>query len=345
VLLKKTMANKTKLRKILAGMSNKESGLDVAFKSVEKEMARVADKMREEAETKTVAMAKKRIAEIKKEIQSIFSTIDALKEELKKSESGLADTLNKRLDALRSAMVEQRSASLERLGMLSAEMEDLRGDIQDISKRKVEIPNFEKQIKDAENELKKLVSDLKVESSDKTEEILIETKETVGLLEEEIKKLRRDTMSAIGRGGNMNRNILVGNNPSTLGRYTDLNIKAGSNVTLSYSDNDNLKTTDLTIAATGGAGTNRNISTVNVSSVIAAVASTDYVIIAGDGIKLTLPTAVGNENLYTIKNKAASSVLVGADGSETIDGAGTALMKTQYTAIDLISDNANWHVT
>ena len=127
-------------------------------------------------------------------------------------------------------------------------------------------------------------------------------------------------------------------------RYTDLNIRPGTNITLSYQNNDNLKTTDVTISAAGG-GTGRSISTVTVSSVLADTASTDIVVIAGAGIKLTMPTAVGNDNLYTIKNKSTSSILVDGDGSETIDGDANIILATQYVSVDLISDNANWHIT
>ena len=171
-------------------------------------------------------------------------------------------------------------------------------------------------------------------------------KDTQGALES-IEKLRRDLMSRLANvgGGNANRNILVNSNPSVLGRYTDLNIKPGSNITLSYTNNDTLKTTDLTITGTGAGGLTRSIATTSVSSVVGAVASTDYVVIASAGVKITLPTAVGNSNLYTIKNTAASSVLVAADGAETIDGTNTILLSTQYTAVDLNSDSANWHIT
>jgi len=64
-----------------------------------------------------------------------------------------------------------------------------------------------------------------------------------------------------------------------------------------------------------------------------------------DSPTLTLPTAVDNENLYTIKNAGTGSVLVATDGSEEIDEASTALLKVQYTAVDLISDGSNWQVT
>ena len=336
--------DKEKLKKILSAISNSDSGVKGSLKLAEKEMRKVANILRTDAETKTFEMAKKRIAELKEQIQSIFDYLGKLKEDLKKNENDLTGSLNQKLDVLKSRMVEYRTASLERLGILSAEMDSLKQDIREISQRKVEIPKYEEQILKVENELGDLIVGSKEENKDSIKKI----KKTINDLEEEIKKLRRDAMSAIANrgGGNMNRNILVGNNPSTLGRYTDLNILAGTNVTLTYTNNDNLKTTNLTIAATGGgSGITRNISTVNVSSVIGAVASTDYVVVAGAGIQLTLPTAVGNTNLITVKNKSTSSVLVAADGVETIDDAATALMQTQYTAIDLISDDAAWHIT
>lgn len=318
--------NKEKLKKVLNNLLYKDSGL----KSIEKDMARVMGRLKEDAEIKTVEMAKRKIAEIKGQVESI--------------KADLTNEFNKKLFALKSAISEYRGASLDRLSTLSSEINELKKDIREISNKKIEIPDFENQILKVEKKLEELMFGLKEETEGKVEDILIEFKK----IEEEIKKLRRDTMSAMaGRvagGGNMNRNILVGNNPSTLGRYTDLNILAGSNVTLSYTNNDNLKTTNLTIAATGG-GSNRNISTVSVSSVVAAVASTDYVIIAGAGIQLTLPTAVGNTNLYTIKNKVASSVLVNTTGGQTIDDDTNIILATRYTAVDLISDNANWHIT
>lgn len=55
-------------------------------------------------------------------------------------------------------------------------------------------------------------------------------------------------------GGNANRNIAINGNTSVLSRYTDINLKAGSNVTLTYATNQTTKYTDITISATGGGG-------------------------------------------------------------------------------------------
>ena len=222
------MTNKKKLQKILVGISRTDT--KGVFKSVE--------------------IVQKRIQEIKGQIESIFNSIIELKGELKKSEGELSGALNQKLLTLKSAMAEYKNASLERLGVLSAEIDGLKKDIREISGRKVEIPDFQNQIKDVENELKRAIFDLNEDNEKKLEEVLSNSQKAIADLREELKKLRIDTMSVISSrgGGNMNRNILVENNPSILGRYTDLNILAGSNVTFASTNNDNLKTTDLTIA-------------------------------------------------------------------------------------------------
>src|SRR3990167_6593862 len=161
-------------------------------------------------------------------------------------------------------------------------------------------------------------------------------------------KTRIELLNALAQkgGGNMNRNIAVGGNTSVLSKYTDLNIRPGSNVTLTYSNNNTTKYLDLTIAATGGSGTTRSVDSTSVSSTVGSIAGTDYVVIANAGVRVTLPTASSNENLYTIKNTAASSVLVSPNGSDTIDTDTNIILQTQYTAVDLISDGVNnWNIT
>jgi len=164
-------------------------------------------------------------------------------------------------------------------------------------------------------------------------------------LKDELKKLRNRVNTPHG-GGNANRNILVAGNPSTLGRYTDLNLKPGTNIQLTYVNNDNLKTTDLTITGTGGgSGITRSVSTVSTSQTLGSAATTDYVYVAGAGVQLTMPDATTNSNLYTIKNKSTSSVLIGTTAGQKIDGQSTLILVTQFTSVDLSSDTANWNIT
>lgn len=169
-------------------------------------------------------------------------------------------------------------------------------------------------------------------------------------LEEVLEVVMPSVMSRLSRlptgGGSMNRNISVGGNSSVLSRYTDINLKAGSNVTLTYANNDATHNVDITVAATGGGGgTVRSINTISTSQTAGATAGTDYVYIASAGVALTLPDAVGNTNLYTVKNTSTSSVLVATTAAETIDGSANAILTVQYTSIDLISDGSNWDIT
>jgi hypothetical protein len=344
------MNNREKLKNLLAGIPESENNMDQAFKSAEKEIkVTMPLSSWEKARFKTISIAEKKFSDFKKQIDDILASIDILKEELKTGDKDLTTVLNEKMMTLRGAMNDQKYANAEQMRTISGQIDNLRKEIQGISQRKVEIPDFASKIGMVENNLKKLIAEAEENNKIEFDEVIADSQESIARLELEIKKLRADAMSAIASqgGGNMNRNILVGGNSSTLGRYTDLNIKSGQNITLTYVNNDNLKTTDLTIAASGGAGSGitRNISTVNVSSVIGEISSTDYVIVVGAGIQLTMPTAVGNSNLYTIKNKSTSSVLLIPNGSETIDDAANIILATQYTSIDLSSDNANWQIT
>lgn len=148
-------------------------------------------------------------------------------------------------------------------------------------------------------------------------------------------------------GGNMNRNIAIGGNQSVLSQFTDVNFKPGNGVTLTYANNQATGFVDVTVTATGsGSGITRSVNNISTSQTAAAVAGTDYVYIASAGVALTLPSASGNENLYTVKNTGVSSVLVAPDGSDTIDSDANIILATQYTSVDLISDGtSNWSIT
>lgn len=175
------------------------------------------------------------------------------------------------------------------------------------------------------------------------------TKETQSAIE----KLRKEIMNRLGNlnhgGGNANRNIAIGGNTSVLSAYTDINFKAGSNITITYAKNNTTKYTDVTITSTGGGGsvggTVRSIDTISSTQTAGDTAGTDYVYICSAGVKLDMPTAVGNTNLYTVKNTSNSSVLILPNGTEKIDTDANAILTVKYTSIDLISDGSNWQIT
>jgi hypothetical protein len=97
-----------------------------------------------------------------------------------------------------------------------------------------------------------------------------------------------------------------------------------------------------------GAGTSvitRLIQSVSTSTNAGATASTDYVYLVSGTTTITLPTAVGNTNMYTIKNIDASlTTTIATTSSQTIDGSLTATLPVSNTSLSLISDGSNWRV-
>ena len=73
----------------------------------------------------------------------------------------------------------------------------------------------------------------------------------------------------------------------------------------------------------------------------------DYGCIATSGtFSVFLPPAAdaGLGGIYFIKNAGAGTVTVDGDSAETIDGAATAVLNTQYESVTIVSDASNWHI-
>lgn len=170
----------------------------------------------------------------------------------------------------------------------------------------------------------------------------------IALLVSESETRLNSRISSIPRGGgNQNRSIIVGGDKDTLSHFTDINLKPGTGITITYAANNATGYTDITIASNGGAsGISRQVQTVAVNTLAGDMNDIDYVYLCAGTITLTLPTSVGNNNLYTVKNIGAGIVTINTTGGETIDGDPTVIMPLQYTSIDLISNNSgNWDIT
>lgn len=94
----------------------------------------------------------------------------------------------------------------------------------------------------------------------------------------------------------------------------------------------------------GGGGITRTTSVVTANTTPAAAASTDYVFFCDSGLRVFMPTAISNTNLYTMKNTGSSSVLIVASVGQAIDGSTSALMPTTNESLTLISNNSVWGV-
>lgn len=70
---------------------------------------------------------------------------------------------------------------------------------------------------------------------------------------------------------------------------------------------------------------------------------TDNVIEANGTFTITLPTAIDIAGYkFTIKNSGIGVITIEGDGTETIDGALTNVLASQYDKISLVSNGANW---
>lgn len=92
--------------------------------------------------------------------------------------------------------------------------------------------------------------------------------------------------------------------------------------------------------------TSRLVFFITGNTIAAAAPFTDYVYLASSlaPITVTLPTAVGNDNLYTVKNVGAHLVTVATTGGQTIDGSATAPIPVSYTSLSFVSDGSDWNI-
>jgi hypothetical protein len=139
--------------------------------------------------------------------------------------------------------------------------------------------------------------------------------------------------------------LILPNNQNITSAVTTFNGLSGA-VTLTSGSNITLTPSGNIITIASGGGFTRSIFTITTSTTAGSTASTDYVYIGAtsDNINLTLPTAAGNTNRYTVKNSNIGTLTILTTSSQTIDGATAYALTKQYQAIDLLSDNTNWIV-
>lgn len=231
--------------------------------------------------------------------------------------------------------------NLTQLNLLREEISNLKGDLSALPKVDLEPLNkIVRDVRSTQLAFNERLSNINLKDYSTTEE-------ATKVLDEAVRTLRVDLLNRLSKygGGSINRQIYVGNTDA-LSRYSDVTLKAGSNVTLTVANNNTTKRAEITIAASGsGGGTVRSINSISGNTTAGSTSGTDYVYLVTGTVTLTLPDAAANTNLYTIKNVGSGTVTIATTSSQTIDGASTIVMPLQYTAVDLISDTAGWNVT
>ncbi len=88
----------------------------------------------------------------------------------------------------------------------------------------------------------------------------------------------------------------------------------------------------------------RSINTISSPITAGASVATDYVYYVSGITTLTLPTAVGNTNRYSVTNTGVNTVTVATTSAQTIIGSATATLPIANMSLDFISNGANWVV-
>jgi len=122
------------------------------------------------------------------------------------------------------------------------------------------------------------------------------------------------------------------NLPTTAGSTTQFLTSAGGG------------STPMTWTPASSIAINRSVNSISSPASAGSTALTDYVYFVSGTTALTLPTAVGNTNLYTVKNTGAGTVTISTTSAQTIDGSSSASLPVANTSLDLISDGSNWRI-
>jgi len=99
---------------------------------------------------------------------------------------------------------------------------------------------------------------------------------------------------------------------------------------------------ETTLSPTGQTGIVRIVETRSgVTATLGNASMTDYVENCTGTNTLTLPTAIGNTNKYTV-TLVSGSTTINTTSSQTINGSTSIVMSTPFLSLDFISNGSNW---
>lgn len=346
---------KNKIQKLIQALTS--DGTEIDFSDFDKQVSKLKTSLKEKIQVQTLDDVNSEFDKFKSKISASVSSftesVDKIRESIDERFNSLTQEIEAKTEELQGLTQAKDAESKNRENNLKQQLSDLTEQLSsleevrksDISKYTGDFETFKKNYDEFETRMDEFF--IYVAGRLDVLETPEEKTDFLPIIEDEINKLRLEIYSKLSGlgGGSMNRQIYIGG-ADPLSKYTDINLKAGAGTTITYSSNDTTKRTDVTVTATGtGSGIVRAVNSTAVSSVIGDTAGTDFVTICTQGVQVTLPTAVSNTNLYTIKNVSTSSILIGTTGGQTIDGSANLILATQYTSVDLISDSANWDIT
>lgn len=324
----------------------------------EKKVEAVKNQLTQDVKVKTVDEVNSQLSAFKESLnlESIIQAMQSLEEEVNAKVEELSAQIE---ETGRIADSTIRSSSDESRQMAQSEITGLKNSLASLSEEhnslftgaKGEVGKLQNYFNGKVSQITADLAKLKTENTDEETAIKKDIKD----LEQALEKLRKEfnnRINNVGGGGNMNRQVSWGGNTSVLGKYTDYNFQNSSSIGWIYSNDDTNKRVNISAsmllagAGSGGSvtGITRTTSIITASQTGGATAGVDYVYFAAAGLNLTLPTAVSNNNQYTVKNVSASSVIVTTTAGQTIDGSASALMPVANQSLDFISNSSVWNV-
>lgn len=139
---------------------------------------------------------------------------------------------------------------------------------------------------------------------------------------------------------------LTGDVTTTAGSLSTTLATVNSNVGSFTAANITVNAKGLVTAASNGSSP--TLSVVSKTSAYTTTSSNNVILCSGSAFTVTLVTATGNTGLVQRIKKTDSSltniITIATTSSQTIDGATTTTLNTQYEEIEVVSDGSNWQL-
>lgn len=255
-------SKKNKLKKILGILAPDETSVD--FATFDQEVARLKDSLKEKIQVQTLEDVKKQLEKFQNKIdlQPLLESLQKIKEAAEDTsyvDNAISSATKEVKELISTGNLEINQRTVE----LSEAIQEVKGNIDasDVSKKleRENILNDIKKISDVQSGLSESLRSFSnnislIEntiSSDK-----VKGEQEIKDLGDKLETLRKELLNRINNigGGSMNRQIKVGGT-DVLTRYTDINLVAGNNITITTANDNTDKNVDFTFnVATSGGG-------------------------------------------------------------------------------------------
>lgn len=275
------MINKEKATKLLSKLATQDEGVREIFDPFDAQLSELTAKLKETLAAKTLDEIRSGFDAVQQSIGSLTDSLKEVRTEITTREQKTQEAFSGReqeiAEGVHALVVESSSkqeAAKNILVSYQAQLENFKEIL--AMDRKTSGDTFssiKQSLTSLETTFTQLVStslapvqasvQMFETSSQKASTSFLEQLTTVAKTFENTRKDLLTRINNIG-GGSMNRKITF-NGVDYLTKYTDINYKNGSNVTITAASNNQTKMVDVTIAASGGGGGSGTVTSVDIS--------------------------------------------------------------------------------